>query len=94
MNTFSLRINFALQSKSSGNLAVSHFRKDGRGMTAMVNADAYPHRGMLQLEGLMPGRHYLLQGAARRFCRADAAGTTWIELALQRPSLLIVTPVI
>jgi len=94
MTFFFLPVNFALQSRGSAGFSISHWQKEGRRITAMVHADAYPQRGVLQLEGLLPERHYLLHGATQLFCRADAAGTAWIELSLHGPSLLLVMPVI
>jgi len=94
MTFFFLPINFASQSKHTPELVISHLEKKGCRIAVMVHAGTYPQRGVLRLEGLLPERHYLLQGAAQLFCRADAAGTAWIELSLQGPSLLLVTPVI
>jgi len=94
MTFFFLPVNFALQSKSTDGLMISHLEKAHRRITALIHAETYPRRGMLKLDGLIPERHYLLRGAAQRFCRADAAGTAWIELSLEQPSLLVATSVI
>ena len=94
MTFFFLSMNFALQSRGISRLEILHLEKEGRRITALVQADAYPRHGELRLERLMPERHYLLRGAAQLFCRADAAGTAWVELSLERPSLLVATPVI
>jgi hypothetical protein len=94
MTFFFLPMNFASQSKRARGLEISHLEKAQRRITALIHAETYPQRGVVKLEGLMPKRHYLLRGAAQLFCRADAAGTAWIELSLERPSLLIATPVI
>ena len=94
MTFFFSPTNFASQSYDCPAFSISHWQKEGRRITAIVHAGTYPQRGRLQLEGLMPERHYVLQGATQLFCRADAAGTAWVELSLQRPSLLVATRVI
>jgi hypothetical protein len=94
MTFFFLPTNFASQSISAGGLEISHLENTQRRITALVQAETYPRPGVVKLEGLMPERHYLLRGAVQLFCRANAEGVAWIELSLEQPSLLVVTPVI
>lgn len=106
MNAFSSRMDFAIQSIRSGRdepwprlkpargLIVVHSVWIERGVVALIVAYSYPHAGTLLVEGLLPGRHYHVRGAACRFCRADGMGSVHLELVLNEPAELILRPVI
>jgi hypothetical protein len=94
MTAFFSSTNFALQSSfPDDQLCVSCWLQ-GREVIAWVEADHYPHAGILQIDGLMPGRHYRLHGPAPIFCRADAAGHATLEITLGGPTPLLLSPVI
>ncbi len=89
-----LPMNSAMQSLSAGNVLVTAARRVAGGLALLVESRSYPSAKCVRVGGLLPGRHYLLDGAAHRFVRADAAGEAWIDARLTAPTLVTMATVI
>ena len=85
---------FALQSYEGAPLSIAAVHRHSGGYTLLVESQRYPQAGHVQIEGLVPDRYYLLDGAAHRFARTDSVGVAAAELRLTAASLLTVAPLI
>ena len=94
MSAAHLTVSFALQSDVRGIISVAAAHRHAGGLALLVESRRYPHPGAVQIGGLLPGRHYLLEGATDRFVRADAAGEALVELRLTAQTLVTIVPVI
>lgn len=86
--------NFAEQSSLPSLLRISQLHRHAGSVATLVEADRYPRAGIVRIPELLPGRHYLVRGAADRFCRTDEHGTARLELTLAGPALLLLSAVV
>lgn len=94
MTALPLPDSFASQSPIVADVAVTRSARLGRILSLLVEAPAYPRRGTIRVDGLMPKRHYRLDGTGERFCRADGQGVAQVNVVLTGPTLVMLGPLL
>lgn len=89
-----LSSSFASQSLVPARLTIVQRHDHAGAVALLIEAEAYPRAGRVPITGLRPGLTYAVSGAAARFCRSDAAGTTQLALTLAGPTLILLNQVV